>query len=1106
MINSLKELLNIPASIRAFVLRLIAGVILVDLFVMALAGFFLYEGKIQSEQLAESRTSSIAQLLERNLNESIEEINLTLLTISDEIERQLTNNKIENISLEKFLTRQHERISEISRLLVANAKGEILFESKGLLRKGISIADRDYFIKLQKEPKAIVIGKPVLSATAGNWILPFARRVNNKDGSSAAIVIASIRLEYIQQLFSTIGLGNKDLAVLRGEDLGVIVRHPEPNGVGSTVGQKEVTNVFKEFVKSGKASLTYKGTSLVDNIERSFSTHKISPHKLYILVGLATSEYLKDWRSEVVRVLLLVLLFITGTIISSYYFVKMQKQERLKEEELRQTKAILQAAMDQSPAGIAIADAPDGKLRYVNDAGLLIRGSDRMSVVNGIGIDQYVASWQLLDLDGRPLNPDEVPLARAIMFGEKNSREFIIRRKEGDDCIVSANAAPIYDEAGKVAAGIVVFTDITERKFHEEQLKSTTQRLHLATSSAHLGVWDWNVRDNTMVWDDRMFELYGVKPDAFPSNIDAWTNGLHPDDKDRAIAECQAALNGEKKFDTIFRVLHPDGKVMYLKADAIVIRGADGKAERMLGINADISDRIQAEEQLRNREELYRNLFNNSEIAIFRSRLDGSEIFDVNQKFLDMLEMTREETIGKPSAVLWADPHEREQLVQQLLANGRVSGFEYKMLTKNGEIRNCITSLVLYPEQGIIEGSILDITKLKQAEHTKLELEQQFQHTQKLESLGVLAGGIAHDFNNILAIIVGHCSLAVMNPDSLEESLSEIEKAALRAAGLCRQMLAYAGKSQLEMTQVNLSLLVDEMVKMLRSSLPQNTSIKTALSANIPSIKGDESQLRQIVMNLIINASEAIGNEHGEISVSLAKIKVMAGKSYDDYNGKAIPPGEYVCLEVTDNGCGMDEETKWRIFEPFYTTKFTGRGLGMSAVLGIIMSHGGALQLFSQLGHGTTFKVYLPVQKDASIEDSNMEQIVQTPPWQGSGTILLVEDEDQVRKIARLMLLKLGFTVIEASNGKEALELYQKNTVEITLIVTDMGMPVMDGYELFYELKQLKPELPIIISSGFGDSDIHSRIAKEDIAGMITKPYTPDELREVLKNVIKDAV
>ncbi len=392
----------------------------------------------------------------------------------------------------------------------------------------------------------------------------------------------------------------------------------------------------------------------------------------------------------------------------------------------------------------------------------------------------------------------------------------------------------------------------------------------------------------------------------------------------------------------------------------------------------------------------------------------------------------------------------------------------------------------------------------RQAEEEKLLVQQQFQQAQKMESLGVLAGGIAHDFNNILAIIIGNCSLAEMNPDRASERIPIIEKAADRAAGLCRQMLAYAGKGIFTMTQFNLAVLVDEMVQMLKATTNQNVVIRSDLSPDIPAINGDASQLRQIIMNLIINASEAIGDAQGVVQVSLAKAVIQAGQSFVDHLGNAIPPGCYARLEVSDSGCGMDEETRRRIFEPFYTTKFTGRGLGMSAVLGIITGHKGALQLTSNPGQGTTFTIYLPIEGGETFGDESSEKMASTL-WQGSGTVLLVEDEVQVRFVATTMLENMGFSVMEASNGQEALELYRKNSASISLVITDIGMPIMDGYALFRELKLLKRDLPIIISSGFGDTVVTTRIPNDEIAGLVSKPYRFDKLQDVVKSVVGGA-
>jgi CheY-like chemotaxis protein len=341
-----------------------------------------------------------------------------------------------------------------------------------------------------------------------------------------------------------------------------------------------------------------------------------------------------------------------------------------------------------------------------------------------------------------------------------------------------------------------------------------------------------------------------------------------------------------------------------------------------------------------------------------------------------------------------------------------------------------------------------------------------------------------------------------MNPENVIDNLATIEKASESAAALCRQMLDYAGHTQVAKSHINIKILVNDMVEMLAATGRRNVSIKPVISSDIPFVHGDASQIRQIVMNLMINATEAIGEAQGEIDVILTKTTVVAEQPEKDHLGRIIPAGAYVCLEVTDNGCGMDEETKRRLFEPFFTTKFTGRGLGLSAMLGIITGHGGALQLYSQPGRGSSFRVYLP----ASAEDSGDATLhpVRTPEqWQGTGTILLAEDDDQVRLIAKTILNKFGFAVVEAVNGKEALEKYQKDSTAINLVITDIGMPIMDGYDLFIELKKINPGLPIIISSGFGDKTISSRIPKEDMAGLISKPYKPVQLQALIKNVLE---
>lgn len=418
-----------------------------------------------------------------------------------------------------------------------------------------------------------------------------------------------------------------------------------------------------------------------------------------------------------------------------------------------------------------------------------------------------------------------------------------------------------------------------------------------------------------------------------------------------------------------------------------------------------------------------------------------------------------------------------------------------------------VTVSPLHDSDGRISSCVhvaRDISERKKAEEERLKLEQQFQHTQKLESLGVLAGGIAHDFNNILTIILGHCY--IVKEDFASEMtdkahVQQIENAANRAADLCRQMLAYSGNSPRLNEKINLWLLVDEIVKMLQSAIKKNVAIKLDLKRDVPGISGDNAQLQQVVMNLIINAAEAIGDKKGTIRVDLRKTIIQEGHSETDFMGSAIPARRYACLEVSDNGCGMDDDSRKRIFEPFFTTKFTGRGLGLSAVLGIIKSHDGVLQLTSSPGTGTTFKVYFPLpdSTDASETVLSAESV---PSAKANGTLLLVDDEEVLLTIGSELLNSIGYSVLTASNGRGALDLYRERRSGIDLILLDLNMPEMGGLDTYHELRKMNPNVPIVFCSGYGVDGILKSIDADKNVGRIQKPYKLDLLRSMISKLL----
>ncbi len=422
-------------------------------------------------------------------------------------------------------------------------------------------------------------------------------------------------------------------------------------------------------------------------------------------------------------------------------------------------------------------------------------------------------------------------------------------------------------------------------------------------------------------------------------------------------------------------------------------------------------------------------------------------------------------------------------------------------------------SPVFAPDGSIVgtTGVARDITERKRAEEERLraveerrKLEQQVMHAQKLESLGVLAGGIAHDFNNLLTSILGNADLAQsqLSPASPARSyLQDIERVSRRAADLCRQMLAYSGKGRFVVRPISLNEVVREMGHLLSVSISKKVIIKYDFLPALPGVMADATQMRQVVMNLITNASEAIGEAGGVVTLSTGVMDC------DDQYLRGVvddstfhPAGQYAYVEVRDSGCGMDHETVRRIFDPFFSTKFTGRGLGLAAVLGIVRGHGGALRVYSEKGRGSTFKVLLPVCQQATPTPEADQDAGK--PWHGQGLVLLADDEESIRDMGRHLLERLGFEVIVAADGREAVELFAQQRSRIRLVILDMTMPRLDGEACYRELRRIDAGVRVIMTSGYNEQEVISRFTGKGLAGFVQKPYRTSDLQPVIRRVL----
>lgn len=615
--------------------------------------------------------------------------------------------------------------------------------------------------------------------------------------------------------------------------------------------------------------------------------------------------------------------------------------------------------------------------------------------------------------------------------------------------------------------------------------------------------------------DVRMFqaaadgETLGKTAFALPG-LQANAALYHQDDL-TVVNTGQAIVNREEPFE------HPDGETGWFLTSKFPLQDEDGTVIGLVGIARDITSVKQATEQLREAQLRLIDHVENSPLAV----IEWGPDFRVTRwagQAEHMFGWSSEEVLGKNfkewQFVHTDDESKVNETVRRLLDGTEQRNLcQNRNLTKQGRILHCVW------QQSVLQdaaGKTLSILSLVQdvtdrvvaeqvgrkAEKDKQSLERKLQESQKLESLGVLAGGIAHDFNNLLTGVLGNASLARMDlpaESPVQPYLEQIEAAATRAADLCKQMLAYSGKGRFVVNRIDLNALIEDTTRLLQVSISKRAVMKFQLSPGLPSVLGDATQLRQVIMNLVINASEAVGEKSGFISVTTGLTRADRAYLAGAYFARDLPEGDYVSLEISDNGSGMSAEVLEKIFDPFFTTKFTGRGLGLAAVLGIVRGHRGALKVFSEPSWGTTFKILFPCVEGAA------EELADTTPgvanWQGQGRVLIVDDEETVRVTTARMLEALGFTTKLADNGRTGVEEFTANPEDYTLVMLDLTMPHMDGDEAFRLIRELRPDARVLLMSGFNEQEAIARFTGAGLAGFLQKPFTLPALREKIQEI-----
>jgi PAS domain S-box-containing protein len=777
------------------------------------------------------------------------------------------------------------------------------------------------------------------------------------------------------------------------------------------------------------------------------------------------------------------------------------------EEALRESEAVLRSFFDSPGLMRGIEEISGGRIVHVscNAAAAEMMGMDRSSiagksVTEAGSSEEAVSLWLALYGESR-------------RTGKPVSREYARRCADGREHWLLATASYLGTApSGNPRFGYTCL-DLTDRKQVEEALRQSERKYRAIGDSIDFGLWECAPDGRTTYASESFLKLVGLTQEQCSGF--GWGEAIHPEDAERTMAAWKECMRTEGRWEAEHRFRGVDGKWHPVLARAAPVRDEQGRTTCWVGINLDIGALKQTEDSLRESESRERAraaeleaLMAAAPAAIFVAHDPACRYMTANRATYDLLRTPSGSNLSKSAPDgekptnfrLMKDGIEippSELPVQKAASTGQpVRDYELDFVFEDGSSVNLLGDAVpMLGEDGRPRGAVgvfVDITERKKAE-TRLR------ESQKLESLGLLAGGVAHDFNNLLVGVIGNASLALelLTPDHpATELLDGVIRTGQQAAHLTRQMLAYSGKGKFLVEALNLSAVIPEMAGLIRTSISKKIALHLDLERDLQPIQADRGQVQQVFMNLALNAAEAIGSHDGLITIKTGVQEVDGPYLRLRPEAAALPPGQYVCLEVHDTGCGMDEATRARIFDPFFSTKFTGRGLGLAAVAGIVRGHQGAIVVSTAPGKGSCFTVLFPAAARTGVERPAAGP---GAAIRGSGVVLVVDDEKLVREMMKKVLQRYGYTVLLAESGPAAIDLLRRDPGDIALVVLDLSMPRMSGEEALPELRKVRPEIKILVSSGYSESETMGQFRSHQVSGFIQKPFTGTGLAEKVK-------
>lgn len=675
-----------------------------------------------------------------------------------------------------------------------------------------------------------------------------------------------------------------------------------------------------------------------------------------------------------------------------------------------------------------------------------------------------------------------------------------------------ATMAPQFDEAGRFLRQVGTLQDVTERELNEEALKLGQCRFEAAQAQARIGNWELGPNLEPTYWSKQMFVMFGFDPELGVPPIDEYHRGVHPEDRSALDEGPRRAIESRQPYRCVHRTHPSTGEPRYFEVTMVPAFDERGQLLRMTGTTQDVTERILADQALRWSESRLVRAQTQAKIGSWEfNPTTGDLLYSKEMYHL----LGQDPQAGPPGSADWQTgfaPQERERFYnayRRAIESQHPITFEFRRIAQSGTPDRCFetTMEAVRDDAGKvlhIAGTLQDVTERKQAERERSKLQEQLGQALKMEAIGRLAGGVAHDFNNLLTVISGNvefCLEGLDRQDPLAEYLKGIGDAANRASSLTQQLLAFSRRQLTEPRVVNLNELIHNLQKMLGRLIGEDIQLELRLESELGAVRIDPGQFDQVVLNLAVNARDAMPRG-GRLTIETTNVEL--DDAYCQMH-HGLTPGAFVSLVVSDSGEGMPPEVMRHIFEPFFTTKpaGTGTGLGLSVIFGVVKQAGGTIETYSELGLGTTFKIYLPRVDAPAQSIERAPTTVEVP--RGTETILLVEDNSIVRQVTSTMLDRLGYRVLVAEDGNSALGLLKAEGSSIDLLLTDLVMPQMSGHELSRHVHEFYPEVPVLYCSGYTeDTFVRHGLASEELQ-FIGKPFTQRQVAQKVRQVLDDA-